>query len=127
MFNKVEKRQMLDLDFGDTPEKLKGEYVDMYKGIQSEVISTTRLDENSDLSTTYFSKIDITRSSKIKAEEKFPISEQGYMTGKLLDGTECKILLNAGASKSFMSKSHYLQCKYLHLLPQFASKMQRFK
>ena len=43
---------MLELDFGYTPEKWKGEYLDMYKGIQSEVISTTRSDENSDLSTT---------------------------------------------------------------------------
>ena len=44
---------MLELDFGDTPEKLKGEYLDMYKGIQSEILSTTRFDEHSDISTTY--------------------------------------------------------------------------
>ena len=42
----------------------------MFKGIQSEVISTTRFDENSDLSTTYLGNIDIIRASKIKAEEK---------------------------------------------------------
>ena len=42
---------MLELDFGDTPGKLKEEYVDVYKGIQSEILSTTRFDENSDLST----------------------------------------------------------------------------
>ena len=32
------------------------------------------------------------------------MSEQGYTTGKLLDGTECQILLNTGSCKSFMSK-----------------------
>ena len=80
----------------------------MYKGIQSEVISTTRFDENLGLSTTYSSTIDTTRASKIRAEENVPISEHGYMIGKLLDGTECQILLDTGASKSFMSKSHYL-------------------
>ena len=78
---------MLELDFGDKTEKLKGEHLDMYKGIQSEVISPTGFNENSDLSTTYLGRIDITRTSKIKAEEIFPISEQGYMIGKLLDGT----------------------------------------
>ena len=83
---------MLELDFGDTPEKLKV-YLDMYKGIQSEVISTTRFDENSDLSTTYLGRIDTTRVSKIKVEEKFPISEQGYTIGKLLDGTECQDII----------------------------------
>ena len=44
---------MLELDFADMPEKLKEEYLDIYDGIQSEILSTTRFDENSDLSTTY--------------------------------------------------------------------------
>ena len=95
------------------PEKLKGEYLDMYEGIQSEEISTTRFEENSDLSTTYLGRVDTTRVSKIKVEERFPILEQGYTVGVLLDGTECQIPLDTGASKSFMSKSHYLHCKFL--------------
>ena len=45
---------MLELDFGNTPEKLKGEYLDKYKEIQSEVISTTIFDENSYSNTTIF-------------------------------------------------------------------------
>ena len=71
----------------------------MYEGIQSEVISTTRFDEGSDLSMTYLGRLDITRASIIKAEEKCPISEQGYVVGKLLDNTEFQILLDTGASK----------------------------
>ena len=42
-----------------------------------------RLDDNSDLSTTYLGKVNTTKASKIKAEESFPISEQGYTIGKL--------------------------------------------
>ena len=61
----------------------------------------------------------------IKVEEKFPISGQGYTSGKLLDNTECSILLDTGVSKSYMSKSYYIQCKSLHTLPKFASTMQR--
>ena len=87
----------------------------MYDGIKSEVLSTTKFDENSYLSTTYLGRINVTRLDKIKAEEKFPISEQGYTVGKLLDGMECQILLDMAASKSFMSKSQYLRCKfYIH-------------
>ena len=123
---KIEERQILDLDLGNTPEKIRGDCLDMYEGLQSEVISTIRFDENSDLNT-YSSKIDITSISKFKAEEKFSISEQGYMIGKLLDGTVCQILLGTGASKSFMSKSNYLWCKPLHLLPKFASKTHRIE
>ena len=106
---------------------IKREYLNMYEGIQSGVISTTKFAENSDLSMTHLDRIYITRASKTKAEEKFPISEQGYTISKLLDGTECHILLETGASKSFMFKSHYLWCKSLHLLPKFASKALRIQ
>ena len=37
------------------------------------------------------------------------------------------ILLDTGASKLFMSKSHYLHGKSLHSLPKFASKTQRIQ
>ena len=47
--------------------------------------------------------------------------------GKWLDGTECQILLDTRASKSFTSKPHYLCCKSLHSLPKFASKTQRIQ
>ena len=67
------------------------------------------------------------RDHKMVAEEGFSISEQGYTTGKLLDSTKCQILLDTGASKSFMSKLHYLCCKSLHSLPKFASKIQRIQ
>ena len=78
---------MLELDFGDMSEKLKEEYFDVYKEIQSEILSSTRFDENSDLSTTYLGRVDTTRDSKIRAKEPLPISEHGYTVGKLLDGT----------------------------------------
>ena len=54
-------------------------------------------------------------------------SEQGYTIGTLLDDTKCEILLDKGASNSFMSKSHYLRCKSLHSLLKFASKTQRIQ
>ena len=47
--------------------------------------------------------------------------------GKLLNGEECQILLDTGASKLYMSKSYYLRCKALHDLPKFASKHKEFK
>ena len=99
---KEEERDILELDFCQTLDILREEYLDVYEGIQSEILSTTRFDENSDLITTYLGKADRSKNNKIKAEEPFPISEQVYTVGKLLDGTECQILLDTGASKSFM-------------------------
>ena len=83
--------------------------------------------KNSDLNTAYLGRVNTMKTSKIKMEESFLISEQGYTVGKLLDGTECQILLDTGASKSFMSKSHYLHSKSLHSLPKFASRTQRIQ
>ena len=73
---------------------------------------------------TYLGKINVVKENKITTEENFQISEQGYTTGKLLDGTECQILLDTGASKSFMSKSHYLHCKSLHSLLNLLQKLR---
>ena len=83
--------------------------MDIYEGIHSEIVSSNRFDENSDLSTTYLGKIENGgNQAKLKAEELFPISENGYTFGRLLDGTKCQLLLDTGASKSFMSKSFYM-------------------
>ena len=103
-----EGEEFIELDFVGMPHKLWEEYLDIYESIQSEKVNTTRFDENSDLSTTYLGKSDKTRNDKLKAEESFPISEHGYTLGKLLDGMECQLLLDTGASKSFMSKSFYM-------------------
>ena len=104
----TDNREFKELDFGTTPQKLQEEYMDIYEGIHSEIVSSNRFDENSDLSTTYLGRVDKENQHKLKAEESFPISEHGYTLGRLLDGTECQLLLDTGASKSFMSKSFYM-------------------
>ena len=121
-------KEFRELDFGTVPQNLQEEYLDVYEGIQSDIVSSSRFDENSDISTTYLGKIESKESQdKLKAEESFPISENGYTLGRLLDGTKCQLLLDTGTSKSFMSKSFYMQCKSLHTLPKFATTMQRIQ
>ena len=97
-----EEKDMIEVNIGQPPDILKEEYLKVYKGIHSEIVNTTRFDENTDLSTTYLGKSDRSKNDKLKGEESFPISEQGYTLGKLLDRIECQLLLDAGASKSFM-------------------------
>ena len=48
---------------------------------------------------TYLGQTKMTRETRIKVEEKITITGQGFTLGKLLDGTECQILLDTGASK----------------------------
>ena len=102
-------------------------YMDVYDEIYAEVVMTSKFDENVDLSTTYLGRIDMKREDVMKAEESFPISEQGFVMGKILNREECQILLDTSASKSYMLKSYYLRCKALHDLPKFSSKTQRIQ
>ena len=129
MYRKMgkEEGERLKIDFGESPEILRDKYMDVYEEIFAEVVMTSRFDENVDLSTTYLGKIGIKRDDVMKAEESFPISEQGFVIGRILNGEECQILLDMGASKSYMSKSYYLRCKTLHDLPKFTSKTQRIQ
>ena len=122
------EREFKELDFGSIPQTLQEEYLDVYEGIQSDIVSSSRFDENSDISTAYVGRIENMKSQdKLKAGESFPISENGYTLGRLLDGKKCQLLLDTGVSKSCMSKSFYMQCKSLHTLPKFTSTMQRIQ
>ena len=105
---KGEERETWDIDFGMYPDILKSKYLDMYEGIYAEMVYTNKFNKNSDISTTYLGQTKMTRDTKIKAEEKFPITGQEFASGQLLDGTKCQILLDMGATKSYKSKSYYL-------------------
>ena len=59
-----EERDIIELDFGPTPDILKEEYLDVYEGIQSEILNTTRFDENTDLSTAYLGKSDRSKNEQ---------------------------------------------------------------
>ena len=120
---KGEEGSGIDLDFGINSETLKTKYLDLYQDMFADMVHTNRFDENSDLSTTYLGQTKMTRNTTIKAQESFPITQQGVTLGKLLGGTGCQILLDTGAIKSYMSKSFYLKlnacmhCQNLHPIP----------
>ena len=88
-------REFKELDFGITRQKLQEECMDIYEGIHSDMVSSNRFDENSDLSTMYLGRIENKGSQdKLTAEESYPISESGYTLGRLLNGTKCQLLLD---------------------------------
>ena len=123
----IEEENVIKVDFVPRPNVIREEYLDICRGIHPEIVNTTRFDDNSDISTTYLGRSNRSTSDKHKAEESFPISEHGYTPGKLLDGTECQLHLDTGASKSFMSKSFYMHCKSLDTVPKLASKTHRIQ
>ena len=112
-FNKIFKgkdknESLLKVNLVESSGRSREEYLDRYEGVKPEIVDTTRFDENSDLSTTYLGRIDMTRDKDLMVEQRFPISKSGYTVGKLMDGTECQILLDTEASKSCLSHTIYI-------------------
>ena len=72
LYRKLNNEVMLksNLNFGKSLEKLKADYLDVYKGVYMEVISTDRFDEDTDLSTTYLGQVDMTRDTEVKGRRK---------------------------------------------------------
>ena len=64
----------------------KQDISDIYEDIYADMVYASKSDENSDLSMTYLGQTEMTRSTEIKAEERLPITGQGFASGKLLDG-----------------------------------------
>ena len=58
--NKHKDDISLRIDFTDILNGLKGEYLDRYEGAISEILNTTRFNENTDLCTTYLGKLRMT-------------------------------------------------------------------
>ena len=76
--------------------------MDVYQGLEWEILYIITFDKNSDLRTTCLDKEYMTGSDQLKAEERFPITNKGYTTGNLLHGAECHILLETETSKWFL-------------------------
>ena len=53
MRGKSKSESLLKVNLADSLDRSKEEYLDKYEGIKSEILNTTRFDENSDLSTKY--------------------------------------------------------------------------
>ena len=110
IYKELKEQEMLktSIDFSGISEKYRSDYLDVYDGVYAEVITTNRCDEDMDLSITYIGQVEMSRKTEVKSEESFVMNAAGHTRGELLDGTECDILIDTGASKSYMSKSCYM-------------------
>ena len=68
---------LLEVNLVDILDRSKEEYLDRYKGVESEIVDTARFDKNLDLSMTYLGKINMTHDKNLIVEERLPISKLG--------------------------------------------------
>ena len=55
------------------------------------------------------------------------MTARGYIRGHLLDGTDCDVLIDTGASKSYMSKSFFCNASYCTQCQNLLPPQKEFK
>ena len=102
------KREVKEVRFDSHIDSLKQEYLVIFKGVSQMLHIQFTYDENSDMWITYLKMSKMKEQDELKTEHRISITNGCYIPGKLLDGTDFKVLLDTGASKSFMYKIFYL-------------------
>ena len=78
-------------------------------------------DDLLDVSTTYLGADLIQKTDVFNEQPSFPIPLDCHTDDELLGGGQLDILLDTGASKSYMSKAFYMHHVHLHHFPKFQS------
>ena len=77
---KDEEIETLDIDFGLYPDVTKARYLDVYEDVYAEMVSASKFDENSDLSTTYLGQTkNDQKNQKSRLRKDFPSLVKGLL------------------------------------------------
>ena len=71
------EEESVELNFESTPIKPCKDYLNVYEGIQSEIVNTSRFNENSDLSMTYLGRSDKAIVNKLRWKSHFQFQSMG--------------------------------------------------
>ena len=115
---------MAPLEFHHMPAS---EYLDRYDSITSELNVNMEYDDAVDVTTTYLGHESIKITDTFKPEQAFPIYSNCHTWGQLIGGGMLDILLDTGASKSYMSKGFYMRHPHLHKYPKFNSTVRNLQ
>ena len=115
---------MAPLEFQHMPAS---EYLDRYDGITSELNVNMEYDDVVDVTTTYLGHESIKITDTFRPEQAFPIYSNCHTWGQFIGGGMLDILLDTGASKSYMSKGFYMRHPHLHKYPKFNSTVRNLQ
>ena len=89
-----------------------------FDSIEAKLTASTTYDESVDVSTTYIRAVKDENNGSFRTELQFPFDTQSFTSGSLPNGKEFKILIDMGATHSYLSKSFYDTNPYLHKFPK---------
>ena len=103
------------------------EYMDRYDGIAIELNVNMDYNDAVDVTTTYLGREVMEITDNFQPEQAFPIYSNCHTRGQFTGGGMIDILLDTGASKSYMSKGFYMRHSHLHRYPKFNSKIRNLQ
>ena len=112
------------VDFNDLEQS---DFLTHYPDIVAKLNINRSYDDLLDVSTTYLGPDLIQNNHVFNPEPTFPIAHNCHTDGELLGGGKLDILLDTGASKSYMSKAFYLNNPHLHRFPKFQSAIRHLQ
>ena len=91
-----------------------------YEGVQARLSATASHDESTDISTTFIGLVsEPSGIPSYQPEHSFPFDTRSCAKASLPNGETFNMLLDMGASRSYLSYGFYLECEYLKKLPTF--------
>jgi hypothetical protein len=102
----------------DASDEVTDKYFDQYNDVLAALNKPGEFDERSHMSCTYLGNLLWEPGDEFELEGSFPITHQAYTKGMLATGDEMTILIDTGATRSFMSRSFYDKSPSLHKLPK---------
>ena len=99
-------------------------YMDRYDGITLELNVNMDYD---DVTTTYLGQESVKITDTFQPEQAFPIHSNCHTWGQFVEGGMIDILLDTGASKSYMSKGFYMRHPHLHKFLKFNSTIRNLQ
>ena len=101
--------------------------MDRYDGIAIELNVNMDYDDAVDVTTTYLGREAMEITDIFQPEQVFPIYSNCHTKGQFTGGGMIDILLDTGASKSYMSKGFYMRHPHLHRYPKFNSTIRNLQ
>ena len=101
----------------DTP--LMKDYLDQYDSISNKLHDTKSFHDNRDVLLHILDQDNTIEQMNSNQNYQFPMNVNSHTQGRVLGGNRIDMLLDTGASKSYMSKAYYMRNTTLHSLPKY--------
>ena len=125
--NRLDQAENVSMALLDFKHMQASEYMDRYDGVAIELNVNMDYDDAVDVTTTYLGREAVEITDTFQPEQTFPIHSNCHTRGQFAGGGMIDILLDTGASKSYMSKGFYMRHPHLHKYPKCNSTIRNLQ